>query len=252
VSDWLGLDGERVLIAGGAGALGAALAAGFLGAGSRVLAVDRDEKGLERLAAATGGRLAAGVIADLGDAEECRRAVADAHRAMDGIDVFVHCAGVNDRCPLEAYGDDDRSRIVAVNVSSAFWTLQAVLPGMRDRRHGRIVCFSSVAGRSGHKHHRPYAASNGAINQLVRVAANEYAADGVTVNAVAPGYIDTALTERYLAESSATREQLIELIPAGRFGTLPEVVGPVLFLSSPHASFITGQILYIDGGRSVV
>ena len=115
-----------------------------------------------------------------------------------------------------------------------------------------IVFFSSVAGRSGHKHHGPYAATKGAINQLMRVMAHEYAADGVTVNAVAPGYMDTELTRQYLADHPGRREELIELIPAGRFARIDEVVGPVLFLCSRQASFITGTVLYIDGGRSVL
>ncbi|HKO27695.1 MAG TPA: SDR family oxidoreductase, partial [Solirubrobacteraceae bacterium] len=123
---------------------------------------------------------------------------------------------------------------------------------MRERGGGRIVFFSSVAGRSGHKLHGPYAATKGAINQLMRVIAHEYAVHGVTANAVAPGYMDTELTRRYLSENPDKRDALIELIPAGRFGTLKEVVDPVLFLCSPRASFITGQVLYIDGGRTII
>jgi NAD(P)-dependent dehydrogenase (short-subunit alcohol dehydrogenase family) len=86
----------------------------------------------------------------------------------------------------------------------------------------------------------------------MRVLAHEYAEHGVTANAVAPGYMDTELTRRYLEENPDKRAALVELIPAKRFGTLPEVVDPVLFLCSPHASFITGQVLYIDGGRTIV
>ena len=86
----------------------------------------------------------------------------------------------------------------------------------------------------------------------MRVIAHEHAAHGVTSNAVAPGYMDTELTRQYLTDNPDKRRALIELIPAGRFGTLPEVVDPVLFLCSPHASFITGQVLYIDGGRTIV
>ena len=123
---------------------------------------------------------------------------------------------------------------------------------MRAQQHGRIVFFSSVAGRSGHKHHGPYAATKGAINQLMRVIAHEYASSGVTANAVAPGYMDTELTRAYLAADPDKRAALIDLIPAGRFGTLDEVVGPVLFLCSRQSSFITGQVLYIDGGRTIV
>jgi gluconate 5-dehydrogenase len=135
-----------------------------------------------------------------------------------------------------------------VNLTSAFHTGRAALA------HGaeRIVFFSSVAGRSGHRNHGPYAATKGAINQLMRVMAHEAAADGVTINAVAPGYMDTELTRQYLADHPGRREELISLIPAGRFARIEEVVGPVLFLCSEQAGFITGTVLYIDGGRSVL
>lgn len=246
-ADWLGLDGRRVLVAGGAGTIGAALVAGFLEAGARVAAVDHDAEGLAAL-----GTGVSAEQADLRDAEACRAAVAAADESLGGIDVFIHCVGINNRKPIEQYTDSEWEDILEINLSSAFHTAAAVAPGMRERGEGRIVFFSSVAGRSGHKLHGPYAATKGAINQLARVMANEYAADGVTVNAVAPGYMETALTNAYLEANPAKKAALLELIPAGRFGVLGEVVGPVLFLASRQASFINGQVLYIDGGRSVV
>jgi NAD(P)-dependent dehydrogenase (short-subunit alcohol dehydrogenase family) len=243
--EWLGLAGHRVAVAGGGGTLGDAVVRGFLETGANVGVLDLRTDTVDP-------RVAARADADLSDAREAHEAMATIRDGLGGLDVFIHCVGINDRRPLEEYADTDWDRIVNVNLSSAFHTARDAAVGMREQGYGRILFFSSVAGRSGHKHHGPYAATKGAINQLMRVLAHEYAEHGVTANAVAPGYMDTELTRRYLEENPDKRAALVELIPAKRFGTLPEVVDPVLFLCSPHASFITGQVLYIDGGRTIV
>ena len=227
-----------MVVAGGAGSFGAAIADAFREHGAAVAVIDVQP--------------GEHIQADLRDSDQARAAMKQAEEQLGGLDVFVHSVGINRRKAIEEYSDADWDDIVGVNLTSAFHTARAALPGMRDRGHGRVVFFSSVAGRSGHKHHGPYAATKGAINQLTRVMAHEYAADGVTVNAVAPGYMDTELTRQYLADHPGRREELVELIPAGRFARVDEVVGPVLFLCSRQASFVTGTVLYIDGGRSVV
>jgi len=248
VPEWLGLAGQRVLVAGGAGTLGAALVEGFLEAGAEVGVTDLSESAL----AALDDRVSVRVAADLSQGQAARQAVRDVRERLGGLDVFVHCVGINDRRLIEQYSADDWDKIISVNLTSAFHTATEAVVGMKAQGHGRIIFFSSVAGRSGHKLHGPYAATKGAINQLMRVIAHENAEHGVTANAVAPGYMDTTLTRQYLSDHPEKREALVALIPAGRFGQLEEVVDPVLFLSSPRASFITGQVLYIDGGRTIV
>jgi gluconate 5-dehydrogenase len=211
-----------------------------------VASIDHHQPHLDALAG-----VASGVLGDLRTADGARDALARAVTAVDGLDVFVHAVGTNLRLPIEDYTDADIERILTLNLSSAIWLGQDAARRMRAQGFGRMVFFSSVASILAHAHHGPYAATKGAVNQLVRVMANELAAAGITVNAVAPGYIETDLTAEYLSRPGK-REGLVALIPAGRFGTVDEVVGPVLFLSSDHAGFVTGQILAIDGARTCV
>lgn len=245
MSDWLGLRDKRVLIVG-AGDIGEALARGFHEAGAVVALGDISEKRLAELAevAAFTQQL------DVRSAEECRALVGATVEQLGQLDVFVHCVGINDRRPIESYSDEDWERIIAINLTSAFSLGQAAATALRERG-GRIIFFSSVAGLMGHKDHGPYAATKGGINQLTKVMANELAATGVTVNAMAPGYVETNLTAAHL-EKPGVREKLVSLVPAGRLGTPAELVGPVLFLASEQAGFITGHVLYVDGGRTTV
>jgi gluconate 5-dehydrogenase len=249
---WLGLDNAAVLIAG-AGGIGRALIEGFADVGARVVAVDGDAG---RVRAANGEldlerRGGGGIVADVRDPQRSRAVVAEAAQLMGGIDVFIHAIGINDRKPILDYTDDEWRSFVDVNLNSAFWLGQAAGTIMCAQGRGRQIYFSSVAGSLAHKHHGPYAATKGAINQMLRVMANEWATSGVTVNALAPGYIETPLTAEHL-KKPGIRAGLEALVPAGRLGVTADVVGPALFLASRHAAFVTGHILYVDGGRTLI
>jgi gluconate 5-dehydrogenase len=251
-SAWLGLRDARVLVAG-AGGIGAECIRGFAAAGARVLAVDRDEQRLDAVRAelAEDGLAVRGLAADLTEPGAGERAVEWAVEQYGGVDVLLHCVGVNDRRPVLEFSEADWEQVVRTNLFSAFGIAQAAGRLMVAAGSGRLVFLSSVSGLLAHRKHGPYAASKGGLNQLMRVMAAEWASSGVTVNAVAPGYVETPLTASYLAQPGI-REGLEALVPAGRLGVPAEVVGPVLFLASPHASFITGHVLYIDGGRTLV
>ncbi|HEX6500853.1 MAG TPA: SDR family oxidoreductase [Micromonosporaceae bacterium] len=250
--DWLGLAGKRVVVAG-AGGLGRACVAGYLDGGACVTLIDADADRLAEVDAELGLTARGGGViqADLSAADSARDALTKAHEVLGGLDVMLHAVGVNLRQPVVTFTDEQWRDIVDINLSSAFFLGREAGRHMCAQGYGRIVYLSSVSGLLAHQNHAPYAATKGGINQLLRVMAAEWAAHGVTVNGVAPGYVETPLTREYLARPGV-REHLTGLVPAGRLGIPDDVVGPVLFLSSDQASFVTGHILYVDGGRTLV
>jgi gluconate 5-dehydrogenase len=248
-TDWLGLAGSRVLVVG-TGGIGSECVKGYIAAGAKVVVVDRDQARLDALVAdpAFVGDV---VQTDLTLPGAGAAVVAKAIEILGGLDVLLHCVGVNDRRPVLDFTEEEWERVMQINLFTAFGVTQAAGRHMVAQRSGRIVVLSSVSGLLAHKLHAPYAASKGGLNQMMRVMAAEWAESGVTVNALAPGYIETPLTAEYL-KKPGVRDELTRLVPAGRLGIPSDVVGPALFLSSRHANFITGHILYIDGGRTLV
>ncbi|WP_024476613.1 SDR family NAD(P)-dependent oxidoreductase [Arthrobacter sp. CAL618] len=245
MSDWLGLGGQRVLVAG-AGGIGSALAGAFADEGARVVVADVNPAGL----AALDPRVHP-LEMDLSTTAGCDDAVARAAAELGGLDVLVHAVGVNNRVPLLETTDDDWDRMISINLTSAFRLGRAAGKLMVAAGYGRQVYCSSVSSLLAHPDHGPYAASKGGLNQLLRVMAREWAADGVTVNAIAPGYVETELTRGHL-DKPGVREHYTSLVPAGRLGTTGDLTGPALFLASRQAAFVTGHVLYVDGGRTLV
>ena len=231
--DWLAIAGRHALVAG-AGGLG-----GRVGDEPRHARRDGHRRRssmrarLDELVAASASLAGSitGIVADLGTADGCRAAVAEATATTGAPDIFVHAVGRNNRKPVLEFSDDEWHDIIELNLSSAFWLGQAVGRTMVERGRGRMVFISSVSGWLAHANHGPYAATKGGINQLVRVMAREWAPHGITVNAVAPGYVETELTRAHL-DTGSHRAELEALVPAARLGVPEEVADAVTFLAS--------------------
>jgi len=252
MSDWLELSGRPAMVVG-AGGLGGAAATRLAAEGAEVLLLDRDEGALDAVAqrAQAFGAPIAVDVCDVSSAEGSREAVERAVTRIGTPQIFMHAVGRNVRRPVLELGDDDWDDLLTLNLSTAWWLGRAVGGRMVAAGYGRMVFLSSVSGLLAHAHHAPYAASKGGLNQLMRVMAREWASSGVTVNAVAPGYVETPLTRAYL-DTDDHRLALEAMVPSGRLGRPEEVADAMCFLASDRAAFVTGHVLYVDGGRSLV
>jgi 2-dehydro-3-deoxy-D-gluconate 5-dehydrogenase len=250
----LDFTGQLILLTGGAGSIGRAAAGAFLSAGARkVVLLDATLASLHtavaELNAAYPGRVAGEAI-DIADVPATRTTTERVLAAEGAPDVLCNIAGVNRRKPALEVTEADWDFILGVNLRGLFFITQEVGRRMVAQGRGAIVSTASVSSVRGHRNLAPYAASKGGIAQLTRVLANEWAPHGVRVNAVAPGYLETGLTQKYLSDP-AVRASIASKIPLGRIGGPADVVGAILFLASDLAAYVTGEILFVDGGRTV-
>lgn len=245
------LDGTRALIVGGYGGIGRITSELFVHSGAEIAIAGRSEDKAQELAETlrADGHRAIGARVDLADRGSARAAVDRAAAELGGLDVLVNLAGVDLEAKAEEFSEDDWQKVLDVNLSGAFWLSQAAGQKMIETgRGGRMIQFSStrsVAG--GRRGFAAYSASKAGVNALVRQLATEWGPHGITVNGVAPGFVPTELVSDALGNPQFV-QMMLRRIPFGRFGEPVEMAGAALFFACPAASFVTGQVLFVDGG----
>jgi len=242
------LTGKAALITGASGGIGAAVARALHGAGAAVALSGTRVDPLEALAAELGDR-AHVLPCDLGDAGAVDSLPDRAAEAMGAVDILVNNAGVTRDNLFMRMSDDDWARAIEVNLTSAMRLCRGVLRGMMKARWGRIVNIGSVVGATGNPGQANYAASKAGLVGMSKSLAHEVARRGVTVNCVAPGFIETAMTGKL---TDGQREKILAQIPAGRMGRADEVAGAVAYLVGPGAAYVTGATLHVNGGLAMV
>jgi 3-oxoacyl-[acyl-carrier protein] reductase len=241
------LTGKTAFITGSTRGIGHAIARTFYDAGAKVAVVGRDLERARSVAARLGER-AVGVACDVAQAAQVDAAVGGAESALGPIDILVNNAGLTRDNILLRLSGEDWDIVLEANLKGAFHTTKATLKGMMKRRAGRIINVSSIVGITGNKGQANYAASKTGLIGFTKSVAKEYASRNILVNCVAPGFIETEMTD---ALPSEARASLLEEIALGRLGRPEDVAGTVLFLASDLAGYITGQVLVVDGGMVI-
>jgi 3-hydroxybutyrate dehydrogenase len=252
---------RRVLVTGGGRGIGRAVAFALGRSGAAVAVSSRTSSEIEGVARelADSGTHAVALTADVSSAASCDALVREAREALGGLDILVNAAGVAPSAPLVKTTDEQWRAALETNLSGAFFAMRAALPGMLAVGWGRVVNVASIAGKTGFPYISAYAASKHGLLGLTKCAALEVAERGVTVNAVCPGYVDSAMTDASIAriaaktglDAAAIRRRLEESSPQKRLYTPEEVAALIVFLCGDAAAGINGQALSIDGGSYV-
>jgi gluconate 5-dehydrogenase len=245
------LSGQLALVTGGGSGLGLAIARGLASAGARVVLNGRDRGKLDTAASALrhdGGEVLVAPF-DVTDAEAVAAGIAAIECDVGPLDIVVNNAAVNQRAPLDAFSTDDWHKLLAANLDGPFFVARSVIPGMRARRRGKIINICSLASEIGRPNIVPYATSKGGLQMLTRALAVELAPHNVQVNGIAPGFFKTEMNASLIADAKFSA-WVAQRTPAGRWGEPPEIAGAAVFLASRAADYVTGHVLFVDGGFS--
>lgn len=255
------LEGRRAYVTGGSSGIGAAIARGFAAEGARVaIGASRHAAQAEALARSLPDRNGASIVvqADLLDRQQTDRAADAAIAGLGGLDIFVHCAGidVSQTAPTHETPDDTWDRMLGLHLTAAFRLSKRLIPALLKGRNPSIIFIGSVAGIVAWEGDVAYNVAKAGLQHLARCIAADYAKAGLRANVIAPGVIDTPLTRGYAAGMPGGEAEgmkvLAGLHPLGRYATPEEIAGAAVFLGSDKASFITGVVLPIDGGMTMI
>jgi gluconate 5-dehydrogenase len=249
LSSKFSLSGRTALVTGGGRGIGHAIAHGLARAGARVAINGRDRARLDGVVAEwrAEGLSAETAPFDVTDPVAVREGVAELEARTGGIHILINNAGMQHRSSLELFEDDDWRRIVDTNLSSAFYVSKSVAKGMIERRLGQIINICSVQSELGRPSIAPYAATKGALKMLTKGMAIDWGPYGIRVNAIGPGYFRTDLNAALVADEQFST-WLTGRTPLKRWGHVEELVGAAIFLASDASSFMTGQLIFVDGG----
>jgi NAD(P)-dependent dehydrogenase (short-subunit alcohol dehydrogenase family) len=250
IKDLFSVENKVVCISGSSRGLGKAIARGFAERGAKVIISgwDSEELASTKKELQSQGLAVDAVFLDVRNQVDCQNFVTTALQLHGNLDVMICNAGIDIIKPAENYEENEWDKIIDINLRGYYYCAKFAAQHMLEMKNGSIIMTSSIAGSTGIPGLAPYAASKGGINQLVRTMAVEWAQRGIRVNAVAPGYIDNIMASVNFDENDPYQKRVITFTPMGRRGRVHEFLGAYLFLASEASSYITGEILHVDGG----